>query len=1157
MAATCPNKNSPQWKAVLKRAQGNEDLALEIWIEEGYSENPDLNVKEQSEEAIEAEKVDEITPKESGDSLQNLVDKTVLYLRNRSRALSKMKFKNKKDQDRQYNRLKALRENIEEAEGVKSITLFIDEAYKQSLQQKSLMKEFTINAQKEDAQRKDLLNDLIVLNDYATSYNFLDEINKQDIFDYFNTTEEESAAIFEKDDDGKSKLTPQQKLKEAISIRDTIKQRVLTEAIPLMADFLLDARSTFSAAGLKQEIEIINKQIKDIQESNRSEKKKESLIKSKQAQLNYLSTKATDKEQMIKNLQMASVDEGVFDYLIGPLISSPDSAVALFAKAVKDQFELARLDDIEAKRTVAEAFKKYLGSAPASRDNPKRFNEGLFEIQQVPVQEKVWSDKKKGSYYTRNKKDEKGNIIYREEVHFVSKYDYKKYGEVTAKWHKENPMPYADLNPLSLTPVQKNLQKKWREKRRSQLYDKITKLKSIDEINAIDARALKEKNAGIMDDKQYARWVNYERIKEITEPSDEFISEKWRAMYDNRGKPKNEMGRYHKTLTDMYYAAQEKIPETQRPGTRIPSINKKDLERFQDEGLYNLVRTKIKEGTQMQTYDVESEIQGIDGTAVNFLPIYFTQQIDVNDLSFDLASSVLVFNQMANKYAAMNDINGEINLMKQIIGERIVPEFNKTTGEKVYDSFAARFGYENYIRANGQSWSKLHLDAFIDMVVYGEMQRKENINILGKELSWQKLSNTATGISAITTIAADLLKGVANGLQGNIQLIIESAGAEFFTVKDYRKSMVQYGKHLPGMIGDFGQPTPTSFMGRLGELYDPMQGDFRDNYGRKITMSTLNKLIRTDTLFFNQYFGEHEIQYSGMLSILNNTKVRDKKTKQEISLYEAYEKYELKDAHDNIEFIEIDDNGKKTYRPFTEKDRRSVQDRIHGLSKKMHGIYNNFDKGTIQRYGLGRLAMMYRKHMYPGFKRRFKQYSWDEEIGAASEGHYITFGRALTSDLRTYQFNLSKQWSSYSPAQKANIKRALAEFSIIFSLMGLIAILAMAAGDDEDIKDNYAYNFMMYEAIRMRSETFQYLNPIDVYRTVRSPSAALTTVEKMVRFVGQIMPWNITEEYERKTGKFEKGDNKAWAYFLKLIGLPGYNFHPREAVKVYESLINI
>ena len=34
----------------MRKANVNEDMALEIWIEEGYAENPDLNIEEVSED---------------------------------------------------------------------------------------------------------------------------------------------------------------------------------------------------------------------------------------------------------------------------------------------------------------------------------------------------------------------------------------------------------------------------------------------------------------------------------------------------------------------------------------------------------------------------------------------------------------------------------------------------------------------------------------------------------------------------------------------------------------------------------------------------------------------------------------------------------------------------------------------------------------------------------------------------------------------------------------------------------------------------------------------------------------------------------------------------------------------------------------------------
>jgi hypothetical protein len=108
----------------------------------------------------------------------------------------------------------------------------------------------------------------------------------------------------------------------------------------------------------------------------------------------------------------------------------------------------------------------------------------------------------------------------------------------------------------------------------------------------------------------------------------------------------------------------------------------------------------------------------------------------------------------------------------------------------------------------------------------------------------------------------------------------------------------------------------------------------------------------------------------------------------------------------------------------------------------------------------------------------------------------------------------------------------------------------------EEIQDAYGYNFILYEAMRMRSETASYINPLDAYRVMRSPSAMASTFERLIKFSSQVMPWNITEEYKRETGVWKKGDNKAWAAFLKVMGFSGYNMDPEQAWKTFQSTLS-
>ena len=150
-----------------------------------------------------------------------------------------------------------------------------------------------------------------------------------------------------------------------------------------------------------------------------------------------------------------------------------------------------------------------------------------------------------------------------------------------------------------------------------------------------------------------------------------------------------------------------------------------------------------------------------------------------------------------------------------------------------------------------------------------------------------------------------------------------------------------------------------------------------------------------------------------------------------------------------------------------------------------------------------------------------------------------------------------KNWSSYTPFEKAQIKRTLAEAAIILGTTTLILIMTKMFGGDDDDENSYAYNFMLYELTRMNSETASYLSPPDAYRTIKSPTAMVSTVERMTKFINQFfLTWDPEKlSYQRREGVWNKGDNKSWAYFLKLIGFSGYNFSPEAAVKSFNATL--
>lgn len=1111
---SCPNENSEEWKNILAEANGVVEKARELWRERGFDQDASLNDKIDNDTFKDERKGEtDLVDEETDNNFSKLIDTIKVYVNKKESMLKQRKFADQKE--REYA-AKTLREQYEAATGVESINIFVNDAYTKALRANEIFSK--ILAKKENYTKKEMLQHLTAIADFANGYSILDEINDSDIYQYFNKKVDDSIPA--------DQLTPQQKLSKAVEIRDKMRAKYVTEGLPLMADFLLGYTTNIDEK-TRIEVEALQKRIDVIQGNNATAEKKQKDIKVIQDKISTLLGFTLDKKQMIKLLTDANSDTDVLSYLIDPLISSEDAALALFAKAIKSQLEIARLEDIKFRDELLPQFEAYVKTSSANRDNPAKLNEGIYE-------ELI-------SYYTDK---ETGIETEVRRGAFVQKYDINAFNKARAEFIKAlgpRPVLTADSPASEVTKALRydNSIGTW--------YGRNSQSKTPAEIKAIDdAKRQEIQNNNLLSDSEkaieYNIWLNSKQYrKETTRPSLKYLNPKWVAMYDTNDQPKNEKGKYHKYLTDMYFKAQEKLPEGQQRGYLLPSIAKTDLERMQSNGVFNTIGTNIKEALNVQAYDKEYQLAGLDEAGAKILPVHYTQSISFKDVSLDLARSVLLFNSMANRFEAINEVNNEINLFQTVIGERNVAETN-SKGQSIIDAFANKLGYTEYLRQNGESYSKRHVDAFIDMVVYGEMQKAETI--MG--VSFSKITNTMTGFSAVTTIAADLLKGIANNLQGNIQLIIEANSSEFFSRKNLRVGKTFLTKSLPSILSDFGKSGTESLVGQLVERYDAMQGNFKDTYGNNITNTAAMRLFRTNTLFFNQQFGEYEIQTSTMLALMDATKVIDKKTGKEISLLQAHQEYGAK-------------GGVEENTDFTEQKRQDFQNKLHALNKRMHGVYNDFDKGTAQRYSLGRLAVMYRKHLVPGYKRRWKKLSMDQELGSWTEGYYRTFWNTFVRDLRDYKFNIIQNWSTYTPFQKAQIKRTTAEATIIITTAALVAILkGMADDDDDDLKKNYAYNFALYELIRMRSETSAYISPNDAYRVVKSPSAMTGTLERAIKFSDQFfLTWDPEKlDYQRRQGVWNKGDNKSWAYFLKLMGYSGYNITPEVAVESFEGTLN-
>ena len=1130
----CPIKTSKEWQDVLARANGNEEEALNIWSKEGFEENPKLNEYPEVELKPNEE--------EQKDRFSKVLDDVRVILNKQYAELKKQKVAN---QTYKQNRLNRLKKEIETLEGADAINAFIDDVFVQANNAKNKLK--TVIQRKEAfAEPREFLKQMVAINDFANGYTILDELVRADIYSYFSGTAYQTKKIED--------YTPQDKITAALANKKIIQDAILEEGIPIMADILLEYRSESTKKNYAEDIQRLKDKITEVQALNKSDKSKQKRIEKLEQRIKIYESFALDKDGMVKLLREASKDESIWAFLLDPLISSEDAALALFAKLVKSQFEDARLDDIVVQEQASAALKEYRSSgAGQSQGNAAVFNQGIYE--EVEVLSRDDNNK--------IRRDSDGNAIFDKRIAFVQKYRMADFDKARYEFFT-NELGEMPIVEKGASESEQRRLEEWRKKR-SNWYKENTQAKPQEEIDEIIRQKQYERNAGILaktinkfgeEVDEYEEWEksvmykdkdgNITYMKELSEPSNKWLNENWTALYDMSGKPKNAKGKYHKFLTDLYFKQQELLPDSQKPGYILPSIPKSDLERLQAKGLLTAAKLKGKEAFTITARDTQFGPAGLSEESVKFLPIFYTQPMSADEVSLDLLQSVLMFSAMANRYSAMNKINAEVSMFKTIIGKRKTIE-TTFSGLPIVDSFAKRLGYDEYIKKNGESWSKMHLDAFIDMVVYGESQKAEQI----AGLAASKITNTLMGFSAISTLSMDALKGMANNLQGNIQLIIESNAGEFFNKSNYIKGAKTYLEMTQGFLSDITKPVVESLGGRLVEYYDAIQGEFTDQYGKTVSSTVAMKLFTTNTLFWNMKAGEHEVQVKAMLAMMDATKVIDNETGEEITLLDAHKKYGVREVHEKTNF--------------TEKDRKDFQNRLHGINKRLHGVYNNFDAATISRHSVGRLALMYRKFLVPSYKRRYDSLQMNQELGAVTEGFYRTFWNTFVRDLRDYKFNVMQNWTTYTPFEQAQIKRTLAELTVILTIVSLIGIMLLIAGDDEEddaVKKTYMYNFMMYQLIRMRSETVQYLPVLgakDAYRVVKSPSAMTGTIDRLIKFVDQFFINSWTEKgryYQRRSGVWDKGDNKSWAYFLKLMGYSGYNFTPDAAIEAFQSSLN-
>lgn len=860
------------------------------------------------------------------------------------------------------------------------------------------------------------------------------------------------------------------------------------------------------------------------------------------------------KEKIAQEITMMSRDIGFFEEWLGSAIGSSDMVTALVARATSEVLEQGREEAYHLRLDLLDEYEKQTGN----KDRPEQFNSQF--LHKVDNYELVPVLNDKGEPELTEDGLPKMKMGYKKRWAFIEERDTAAF---LKSWRSLLADKEEDLKRYTPgSEMYAFMEARWRARVGNWFRESIVVKPNFREI-------IDEKKR-TMSDSEFSRWfetntrkqpyVIYENgmssfdyieerghnlgavrdadgnldfmytinaFGELAEPSEKFKPDAWDTVKDNP---------YYQKLYKAHKEANDSLPHHVRLRHGIIAQTRKSgMDRVLERGFSaeqgKTIKEQFKNATQFQDTDTIYGLRQQDGSPYKTIPVHYTQLLDESELSLDLLEATLKFTESARRYKSLHAIEPHISIVQDLLKTREAVETNALGIQKLNAVTGKLLPKTDVVRANGR------LQAFIDTIFYGEQEIKSKANLFGKEISLNKVGSSLSYLTALSSMAFNLISATTNSTFGNFQAASAAVGRKHYNMKDWRKASWTYTSNLPKIAADSVARTPQNKVSILAQLYDAVQGEFLDEYGQKISGGFLKRLAKGSALFFLNSGAEHQIQVTAMIAKMNATQVKyeDGST---TSLYEAYEVV----------------NGRPVLKKgaiWTSEQKFTFTKELHGLNKELHGIYNSFDKPVIQRYWIGKLVIMFRKHIYSSIVRRWGAKRVNYELGDEIQGYYAAFFNQLHKDWKDYRFNILMYNKNRSPEVKAAARQVLLD--MVFFTMANMLILAMR---DDDEEEGLIANHIILQSRRFSADIFSTANPFspDMVRLLANPSVTMNTSLRIGQFL-----WQLTsplEEYDRKTGVWDRGDSKLKAKFLRVVPIVRQMINlatPEEQNKIYSK----
>jgi len=613
-------------------------------------------------------------------------------------------------------------------------------------------------------------------------------------------------------------------------------------------------------------------------------------------------------------------------------------------------------------------------------------------------------------------------------------------------------------------------------------------------------------------------------------PNSKYTNSRYTALSDSDKKALVEIKNFLQDLvkhTDIDYFEKGYIPAFNKNPVNHGSSVISDGAIISEEG--NIIKfLNLNYITKLNQKDTPSLGTEYDENLFNEREKIIAENIKAHgeSVNYNLGKSIELFLQSAITHKHKKTIENKVKLVNENLKHL-----------KVIDTSGRGFAIKDIIASKGTKKTVLHEKDFKESDLYKQWKDwVEGIFYEEFTIDEGKLTDVANWLNNTTSfmgIGFNVLSAINNKVTGNLQLKMEAAGKQYFDAKEYANARWLYFKNITNFVSNMNKEESNTIVEGFIKEFDIYQDKSELTQSPEGFLDSVKAKLRMvrDKGYFMQQIGEHQIQNTALLAMVQSHRIIDgkivsffdyvnkhslnaevKKMMEDGSSDEDIKKYisenkldkkKLKEEFSKhtsmLEAYELID-GFLTLKKEVKLEKEIISDfkeKVRAVNQKLHGAYNTEDAAMIQRHALGRMAMQFRKWMPNAWSRRFGdkfgKTLYNNRRNEYETGIYVSLFKFVKSPfvksfkdfqkqeeknaLKAFKIilhsfkemtvNAKIHWYSMSEQEKANVKKASMEFALMLAAY-ITALMLKGMGDDDD--ENIALAFALQQANRSYQE---------------------------------------------------------------------------------------